>query len=230
MGTHLTRQDKTEMASTARIVTSSQGLRFVLDPFAFRQFDDPSYSGTVFPSTEKDAFVDAFVAHVSGLEGEDVLVPGYAEFCKHVFMPNFVDEALVGAVHITPDNQNALCSGHHARRPEELPVLTRWFPADADGLVVPKAAFLDVILYSSAQIAKEHDAMPASGGPPPPAEDYDWGIISIKGQAVDYEIPMAPITMLRNALGAEEGGSGVSLDPEKYRASVEFWDNHASIR
>lgn len=29
---------------------------------------------------------------------------------------------------------------------------------------------------------------------------------------VDFEIPMDPITMMRNSLGAEEGGSGVKLD------------------
>jgi hypothetical protein len=44
------------------------------------------------------------------------------------------------------------------------------------------------------------------------------------------EIPMAPITMLRNALGVEEGGSGVPLDREAYRQSVAFRDAHASWR
>lgn len=53
--------------------------------------------------------------------------------------------------------------------------------------------------------------------------DYDWGIISIKPQDVDYEIPMLPITMMRNAVGKEEGGSGVPLVRELYLQSVEFW-------
>lgn len=44
-----------------------------------------------------------------------------------------------------------------------------------------------------------------------------WGIIGIKGQDEDYETPMAPITMLRNALGREEGGSGVPIDKEAYQ-------------
>lgn len=42
--------------------------------------------------------------------------------------------------------------------------------------------------------------------------DYDWGVVSIKPQNLDHEIPMDPITMMRNALGKEEGGSGVPLD------------------
>jgi len=44
------------------------------------------------------------------------------------------------------------------------------------------------------------------------------------------ETPMAPITMMRNALGVAEGGSGVPLDREAYRRSVEFWRSHANWR
>ena len=78
-----------------------------------------------------------------------------------------------------------------------------------------------------------------------------WGIISIKVQAVrgaggasyphphappaaqpqdgPAETPMQPITMLRNALGKEEGGSGVPLDRAKYAASVAYWSAHAAV-
>ncbi|CAM9961410.1 unnamed protein product [Laminaria digitata] len=60
--------------------------------------------------------------------------------------------------------------------------------------------------------------------------DAPWGIISVKSQDVDHEIPMQPITMMRNALGKEEGGSGVALDRQKYMESVDFWRNHAPIK
>ena len=59
--------------------------------------------------------------------------------------------------------------------------------------------------------------------------DYDYGIVSIKPQDCDFECPMNPITMMRNALGKDQGGSGVPLDPEKYRQSVDFWTRHAII-
>jgi hypothetical protein len=36
--------------------------------------------------------------------------------------------------------------------------------------------------------------------------------------------------MMRNALGKEYGGSGVPLDLEKYRASVDFWQRHALLK
>eukprot|EP00798_Chlamydomonas_sp_ICE-L_P009917 gene9916-7786_t len=86
-----------------------------------------------------------------------------------------------------------------------------------------QAKFLDVILYSREQLIKEYADLPAADKkcgaddlPPVP-----WGIISIKGQA--------PITIMRNSLGREEGGSGVPIDRAAYEASAEFWDKHASI-
>jgi len=39
-----------------------------------------------------------------------------------------------------------------------------------------------------------------------------------------------PITMMRNALGREYGGSGVPLEADKYQASVDYWSKHAIIR
>ena len=60
--------------------------------------------------------------------------------------------------------------------------------------------------------------------------DAPWGIISIKAQDEDFELPMQPITMMRNALGADEGGSGVPLDAAKYRESVAYWKDHAPIQ
>ena len=53
--------------------------------------------------------------------------------------------------------------------------------------------------------------------------DYQYGIVSIKAQNVDHELPMAPITAMRNSLGKEHGGSGVDINVEKYNESVQFW-------
>jgi len=91
----------------------------------------------------------------------------------------------------------------------------RWFE-DVD---VPVAGYLLPILYSRAQLAKE--------GSPIEAE---WGVVGCLYTAEPEEIPMVPITMLRNALGVEEGGSGVPLDRDAYRQSVAFWDRHANWR
>lgn len=91
-----------------------------------------------------------------------------------------------------------------------------------------KAEYLDIILYSKEQIQKENSAM---GNQDPNANlDYDWGVVSIKAQNAGSEIPMEPITAMRNALGKDQGGSGVALDREAYQKSVDFWNKHAIVK
>ena len=107
------------------------------------------------------------------------------------------------------------------------------------------ATWLDVILYSRQQISKENAAMhdkpataPTADLPPlsphlstaSTATEWQWGIVSIKPQSECEEVAMLPITMMRNALGVEEGGSGVPLDRAKYLQSVEFWSKHAHVQ
>ena len=75
----------------------------------------------------------------------------------------------------------------------------------------------------------EYAAMPQKAPESPMVPDRPWGIISIKPQLEGHETPIQPITMLRNALGKEEGGSGVGLDREKYEDSVAFWEKYATI-
>lgn len=125
---------------------------------------------------------------------------------------------------ITPENESLLRSGYEARSEKELPVLNRWFPKEAVG-ACGEAAFLDVILYSRDQIRKENAAMGEDSH-----SDAPWGIVSVKPQEVAFELPMQPITMMRNALGAEHGGSGVPLDFAAYKASAAFWDKHAPVK
>ena len=193
---------------------------FFLDEFAMRQWDDPKYGGTQIKGFDKAEFVRrVHEAHADGAG----LVDGYAPFCKHVFVPNFIPGTKVGSIPITPENEKHLRSGYSARSDAELAVLTRWFPADK--VELPEAAFLDVILYSREQIRIENAAMGEDSG-----SDAPWGIVSVKAQDVDSELPMQPITMMRNALGADEGGSGVALDAAKYRESVAYWAGHAPIQ
>jgi len=87
---------------------------------------------------------------------------------------------------------------------------------------------LDVILYSREQVAKEYAAMPSKGAAAE-VPDAPWGIISIKAQDEPNETPMQPITVMRNALGRDEGGSGVPIDKAVYDASVEYWRNRAPV-
>ena len=104
--------------------------------------------------------------------------------------------------------------------------MNRYFPADA---VKPKVAeYLDVILYSREQIGKENAAM--GNEDPNKDTDYEWGVVSIKAQDSEDDILMNPITMMRNALGMDQGGSGVPMEREKYMKSVAFWSEHAILK
>ena len=104
--------------------------------------------------------------------------------------------------------------------------MVRYF--SANDVQSPIAEYLDIILYSKEQIQKENEAM---GSKDPNANiEYEWAIIYVKPQMGDQEIPMDPITMMRNTLGKEHGGSGVDLDKDKYMESVNFWSQHALIK
>mmetsp|Transcript_136818 Transcript_136818/g.193507 ORF Transcript_136818/g.193507 Transcript_136818/m.193507 type:complete len:216 (-) Transcript_136818:52-699(-) len=193
----------------------------VVDPFCLRQFDKTSGKGPFLDTT-----VEKFEEHVNAAlaaDPDNSLKPGYAPFCKHIFVDNFCN-ATMTVSEITPANEGLMRSGYVTRQEGELAVLSRWFPADAMGS--PKVApYLDVILYSREQIRKENEAMGKKS-----ESDAPWGVVSVKAQDVQYELPMQPITMMRNALGKAEGGSGVPLDTDKYRESVEYWSKHAPIQ
>ena len=60
--------------------------------------------------------------------------------------------------------------------------------------------------------------------------EYEYAIISIKPQGENKELPMTPITAMRNELGTKYGGSGVPIDETKYMQAVEFWEKHALIQ
>lgn len=142
------------------------------------------------------------------------VLDGYAPFCKLHVHSNWT-QTPVGAIRITPENEHRLRSGYEARTESELPVLTRWF----EGVDPPKAEYLIVILYSREQMAREGEELEA-----------DWGVVGLLPTETPEEIPMAPITMMRNALGVEEGGSGVAIDRDAYEKSVQFWNTHANWR
>lgn len=142
------------------------------------------------------------------------VLDGYAPFCKLHVHRNWTSTRCL-TVPVTDDNRHLLRSAYEARARQELPVLVRWF----EGVEPPVADYLVVILYSAGQLAKEGSPI-----------DGEWGVVGCLYAAAAAEIPMAPITMMRNALGVEEGGSGVPLDREAYRRSVEFWENNANWR
>ena len=191
------------------IVPDPTRMRIVLTDFArTRLFPRESRRNTI-----RDVTAEAFEAYLNAHPPLAVL-DGYAPFCKLHVHRNWTSTRCM-AVPITDANRHLLRSDYEARTRDELPVLVRWF----EGVDAPVAEYLVVILYDRAQLAREGTAI-----------DAEWGVVGCLYTMAPEELPMAPITMLRNALGVEEGGSGVTLEREAYRRSVAFWSAHANWR
>lgn len=211
-------------------VAMASGPAVAMEAFAARNFVEKGQkpSGKAFIEFDTVQFAVIVNVFYEGrlAAGEDPLKPGYAPFCKHLFVPNFVPGLQDTVLQITDANAALLKSEYAARTEKELPVLGRWFPKDAVRENIVEARFLDVILYSREQIIEENKAM----GEPDDGVRAPWGIVSVKPQSIDTEIPMEPITMMRNALGVELGGSGVPMVREEYAKSVEFWNRHGRVQ
>ena len=146
--------------------------------------------------------------------------PGYAPFCREV-KTGLVEGVESSLALVTPENEHLLRCVYESRRDTELPVLVRYFV----GMARVPAHHLNIILYSREQLVKEAAARGE-------VSDFtaDWGIVTVNAEPDAVDSPIPPITMMRNALGAAEGGSGVALDHEAYRASVDYWSRYAQIR
>lgn len=218
--------------------------------FGKRHFD-AKFGGTKI-TTHTPEQIEEYLNGMTKLVGPMCkIIDGYAPFCKLIAVEN-VTNARVGTMKIDMSNYQYIRHGYSARTPLELPVLSRWFELP---LPAPIAKYLLFVVYSKEQLIKEHEAdlekkfksYEISRGKVLSQQDKDsmkeiegfkfelseedeWGVVAILGQMHDEEEPMAPTTMLRNALGVSEGGSGVSIDREKYKASVEFWSNNALVK
>ena len=141
-------------------------------------------------------------------------------FCKYLFVPNFTKLRIS---HMRIDNSNAqwLRTDYNSRTEEELEVLTREFVLPVPA---PRAEYIMLILYNREQLLKEAEHSRVE------VPDTDWSVISLMGLQHVEVPPMPPITIMRNALGIEEGGNAVKLDRAAYAASVDYWREHAMVR
>ena len=184
--------------------------------FAKRQYKD-DYSGTRVTPEIVEELIE--MAQTPAAE-----FAGYADFCKILALKNSREDGsyiFPDLKCLTVNKKEALEKGavlhtaYEARNEKELPVLVEWIT----GAVPPPAEFIHLILYSREQMEKENDPVKT-----------DWAIVSVSTSAHIEVEPMRPATALRNALGVEEGGSGVPIDREAYRESVDFWQKNIMIR
>ena len=94
-------------------------VKIVMDPFCFKQFD--ARAGSSFINYDMDLLTSK--VNEFYIDNQSSLKPGYAPFCKHLFIENFTD-AVSGCAKITKENEPFLKSAYEARRSNELAVLT----------------------------------------------------------------------------------------------------------
>ena len=184
-------------------------MNFELTQFSIDSHFDPDRAGTTISMTP-----EGFQREARAMQPV-IIHDGYAPFCKLMFIDNWTD-ARTGTLPITPKNEQFLKSAYKNRKPEELPVLVRWFEGVPN---LPRAKYLGLVLYSREHLEKEGTPIEA-----------DWGVVAILGQMHSDEEPMPPVTAMRNAIGFAEGGSAVAIDREAYLRSVEFWNAHATVK
>lgn len=145
------------------------------------------------------------------------IMKGYASFCHLLFFNNWT-KAKVSVLPLTDEVTPFITTEYRARRDTELPVLERYV---SESWVKQTAKYLCVIIYDKAQMVKEGTRLPGNA---------DSAVVNILRLMTLEEPPLPPITMMRNALGVDEGGSGVPLDRFKYNSSVEYWKKNIAVR
>lgn len=204
-------------------------IKVILDEFVYKEFDSSKSKFYInYPIKDFENKLNEIIVN-----DKPELRNGYADFCKHIFIKNFVKGFKPKCLEINEETSKLIKTSYDARRETELPVLIRYIPIESiDINKIEDAKLIDIILYSKEQVLLEMKDMKEDENKIKEMEkkDFDYGVVGIKAQNVDYELPMMPITMMRNALGTEEGGSGIKLDRKKYKESVDYWSKYVMIK
>lgn len=192
------------------------------DPFVSRQFSQ-NFSGTkVDPESKEALLIEINKAYeFSELQSSEW------DFCKYLAIPNTFG-VKCATREITLDIYPYIRTDYVQRTPDELPVLTR-FAQPPPGFKQQQAEHIVLVLYSRAQL--ESEFKPKDDGQEFYFDDsVEWGIVSIMGTMEPRPDPLVPITIMRNALGVEEGGNGERINRASYADSVEFWSRYILVK
>ena len=195
------------------------------DPFVTRQFSQ-NFSGTKVDPEVKEELLDV-INDAYDYASTETMLDSEWSFCKYLVLPN--EFGVKCAVRpITLDIYPYIRTDYSQRTPEELEVLTRYVQLPP-GFKSVEANYIVLVLYSKEQLQKEFK-------PKEEGQDFyfddsvEWGIVSIMGTMEPKPDPLVPITIMRNALGIEEGGNGETLNRESYNQSVEFWSKYILVK
>jgi hypothetical protein len=192
------------------------------DPFVNRQFSQ-GFSGTKVDLEIKDQLLEVINDSYQYCE----LLNSDWNFCKYLVIENSFD-VKCAVREITLDIYPYIRTDYVQRTPDELAILSR-FAQLPPGFKSQKANYIVLVLYSKRQLEKEFK--PKEEGQEFYFDDsVEWGIVSIMGTMEPKPDPLVPITIMRNALGIEEGGNGETLNRDSYNESVEFWSKYILVK
>lgn len=197
------------------------------DPFVSRQFS-PTFAGTKVDLEIKEELLQVVNdTYQYGLGDIGQLLDSSWDFCKYLVIPNeFGVRCAVREISL--DIYPYIRTDYVSRTPEELPILTR-FAQLPPGFPMQQANYIVFVLYSKDQLQKEFK--PKEEGQEFYFDDsVEWGVVSIMGTMEAKPDPLVPVTIMRNALGIDEGGNGEKLDKQSYLESVEFWKKYILVK
>jgi len=164
-------------------------------PFVQRQTPDSKFSHFDGTWEAVEALVEA---------NFDKAEPGYRDGV--VLVPVPADGFFSGVVEVTEGMP--LVTTLIRRRPDEEPFIE----AVAPGQPKLPAKTVKVVLY-------RHDVL-AEGNEQ--SCDAEWEIISVNASPVEGEIPMHPITMMRNMM-VRPGGTAATYTAEQFCEAIHYW-------
>lgn len=210
------------------------------DPFVLRQFNK-DFAGTNLSMVDKAKLLDLinvnykrYLSYNDDKRERDVsLLDSEWDFCKYLVFSNTTREIKAQVAKIDLSIYPYIRTSYSSRTPDELPVMSRWAELPP-GFSQPKANYIVCVLYSREQLLAEYDKKVSPEGTEKPEfylpESVKYGIVAIMGTMLPEPDPLIPVTIMRNALGLEYGGNGMSINKEVYMKSVQFWDTHVMIK
>lgn len=160
------------------------------------------------------------------------------KFCRYLIFKNEDSKIKSSVAKLTLDMYPFIRTSYEARQEGELPVLMRWAELPK-GFDAPVAKYIVCVLYSREHLLKEHNAIEEKQCKEDPErishdfelkEDQKYGLVAILTCPEPNPDPILPITQMRNALGAEEGGNGQKINKEEYISATKFWQEHITLR
>ena len=99
----------------------------------------------------------------------------------------------------------------------EEPYTAYW--VEAQDVEVPKAEFLDIILYSRKHLKHEAELR----NDPSLIIEGDWGVVTVLGVPTCEQTPPKRSTIERNSAGVDAGGNGKGVSKEQLAKSDQYW-------